>query len=259
VLVVHGGPWHRDDFSYRRDHQWLADRGYAVLSVNYRGSTGFGKAFITASEKEHAGKMHNDLIDMVEWAIAAGIAQRDRVAIYGGSYGGLASFIGATFTPEVFCCSVPVVGISNLQTLLESIPPYWAGFAASMYRSYGDPRTEDGRRLLAERSPIHRVASVTKPMLIFHGANDVRCKVAESDTFAAAMQANGIPVTYVVFPDEGHGFAKPENNLAHIAITEAFFARHLGGACEPAGTDLARSSHDIRAGGNELAVLGLAG
>ncbi len=124
VLAVHGGPWGRDSYGYRGDHQWLADRGYAVLSVNYRGSTGFGKAFIAASEKQHAAKMHDDLIDMVEWAISEGIAQRDKVAIFGGSYGGLASFIGATFTPEVFCCSVPVVGITNLQTLLESMPPY---------------------------------------------------------------------------------------------------------------------------------------
>jgi len=128
VLVVHGGPWARDIFGYRGDHQWLADRGYAVLSVNYRGSTGFGKAFVAASEKEHARKMHSDLIDMVEWAVDEGIAQKDKIAIFGLSYGGLASFVGATFTPEVFCCSVPVVGISNLQTMLESMPPYWAGF-----------------------------------------------------------------------------------------------------------------------------------
>lgn len=248
VLVVHGGPWFRDSYGYRGDHQWLADRGYAVLSVNYRGSTGFGKAFIAASEKQHAAKMHDDLIDMVEWAIREGIAQRAKVAIFGGSYGGLAAFIGATFTPEVFCCSVPVVGITNLQTLLESMPPYWAGFAEFMYRSYGDPRTPEGRALLAERSPIHKVDRIRKPMLIFHGANDVRCKIAESDTIVAAMQAKGIPVTYVVYPDEGHGFQKPPNRLSYVAIAEAFFARHLGGACEPVGRDFDGSSHEVRVG-----------
>lgn len=248
VLVVHGGPWARDTYGYRNDHQWLADRGYAVLSVNYRGSTGFGKAFVAASEKEHGRKMHFDLIDAVQWAIGEGIADADKVAIFGASYGGLASFLAATFTPDVFCCAVPVVGITNLQTLLENMPPYWAGFAEYMYRSYGDPRTEDGRKLLAERSPIHKVDRITKPMLIFHGANDVRCKVAESDSIAAAMQARSIPVTYVVYPDEGHGFDKPANRLSYIAIAEAFFARHLGGACEPVGTDLDGSSHEVRAG-----------
>ena len=252
VLVVHGGPWGRDSYGYRGDHQWLADRGYAVLSVNYRGSTGFGKAFIAASEKQHAAKMHDDLIDMVEWAIREGIAQHDKVAIFGGSYGGLAAFIGATFTPEVFCCSVPVVGITNLQTLLESMPPYWAGFAEFMYRSYGDPRTPEGRALLAECSPIHKVDRIKKPMLIFHGANDVRCKVAESDTIVAAMQAKNIPVTYVVYPDEGHGFHKPPNRLSYIAIAEAFFSRHLGGACEPVGRDFDGSSHEVRAGAEIL-------
>jgi dipeptidyl aminopeptidase/acylaminoacyl peptidase len=257
VLVVHGGPWARDAFGYRGDHQWLADRGYAVLSVNYRGSTGFGKAFVAASEKEHARKMHDDLIDMVAWAVDEGIAQKDKLAIFGASYGGLASFVGATFTPEVFCCSVPVVGISNLQTLLESMPPYWAGFAEFMYRSYGDPRTEVGRKLLAERSPINKVENIEKPMLIFHGANDVRCKVAESDTIVAAMQARNIPVTYVVYPDEGHGFQKPANRLSYIAIAEAFFARHLGGAFEPVGRDLDGSSHQIRAGADILTDLGV--
>src|SRR5262249_45535044 len=129
VLVVHGGPWSRDSYGYRADHQWLPDRGYSVLSVNYPGSTGFRKAFLPRAEKQHAAKMHDDLIDMVEWAISEGIAQRDKVAIMGASYGGLAAFIGATFTPDVFCCSVPVVGITNLRTLLECMPPYWAGFA----------------------------------------------------------------------------------------------------------------------------------
>ncbi len=255
VLVVHGGPWARDTYGYRGDHQWLANRGYAVLSVNYRGSAGFGKDFIAASEKQHAAKMHDDLIDMVEWAVREGIAEREKVAITGGSYGGYASFVAATFSPDVFCCAIPVVGITNLQTLLESMPPYWAGFAEFMYRSYGDPRTDEGRALLAERSPIHKVGNISKPMLIFHGANDVRCKVAESDQIVAAMQEKNIPVTYVVYPDEGHGFHKPENRLAYIAITEAFLARHLGGACEPIGHDFEGSSRDVRADDGIVAEL----
>ena len=171
--------------------------------------------------------------------IGEGIAQRNKVAIFGVSYGGLAAFIGATFTPEVFCCSVPIVGITNLQTLLESMPPYWAGFAEFMYRSYGDPRTPEGRALL-----------------IFHGANDVRCKIAESDTIVEAMRAKKIPVTYVVYPDEGHGFQKPPNRLSFIAIAEAFLARHLGGACEPVGRDFEGSSHEVRAGAEILSEIG---
>jgi dipeptidyl aminopeptidase/acylaminoacyl peptidase len=147
---------------------------------------------------------------------------------------------------------VPVVGITDLRTLLESMPPYWAGFAEFMYRSYGDPRTPEGRALLAERSPIHKVDRIKRPMLIFHGANDVRCKIAESDTIVAAMRAKDIPVTYVVYPDEGHGFQKPSNRLSYVAIAEAFFARHLGGACEPVGRDFDGSSHEFRAGAEIL-------
>lgn len=255
VLAVHGGPWSCDSHGYSADHQWLADRGYAVLSVNYRGSNGFGKGFIAASEKQHAAKMHDDLIDMVEWAIGEGIADKDKVAITGGSYGGYASFVGATFTPNVFCCSVPVVGITNLETLLSSMPPYWESWREFMYRSYGDPRTEDGRKLLAERSPINKVDAIKKPMLIFHGANDVRCTLAEANQIVEAMTGKGIPVSYVVYPDEGHGFQKPENRLSHVAIAEAFFARHLGGALEPMGEDLEGSSHEIRAGGEDVAAL----
>ena len=258
ILIVHGGPWSRDAYGYRADHQWLANRGYAVLSVNYRGSSGFGKAFVAAAEKQHAAKMHDDLVDTVDWAVREGIADKDKVAIFGGSYGGYASFVAATFTPDVFCCSVPVVGIANLQTLLESMPPYWTGIAEFMYRSYGDPRTEEGRALLAERSPLHKVDRISKPMLIFHGANDVRCKVAESDAIVAAMQSKGIPVTYVVFPDEGHGFRKPENQLAYRAIAEAFFARQLGGACEPMGENLNGSSHEVQAGAEILSELTVA-
>ena len=252
VLKVHGGPWWRDGWHYNREVQWYANRNYAVLQVNYRGSTGFGKAFINAGDREWAGKMHDDLIDAVNWAIAEGIADPKRIAICGASYGGFAAFVGATFTPDVFCCSVPVVGITNLETMLANPPPYWAAFYEQECHRIGDPRTPEGVALLKARSPLHRAGDITKPMLIGHGANDVRCKVAESDQIVAAMTAKGIPVTYVVYPDEGHGFARPENNIAFNAITEAFLARHLGGRSEPVGDDFKGSSHEIRVGDPDL-------
>jgi dipeptidyl aminopeptidase/acylaminoacyl peptidase len=252
VLVVHGGPWGRDGYGYRGDHQWLADRGYAVLSVNYRASAGFGKAFLNAGDREHAGKMHNDLVDAVEWAVREGIAQRDKVAIMGASYGGYATLVGLTFTPDVFRCGVSIVGISNLVTMLQTIPPYWATFADQMYRRYADPNTEEGRTWLTARSPLTRVDKISRPLLIGHGANDVRCKLAESDQIVAAMQARNLPVTYVVYPDEGHGFVRPENRLSFNAIVEAFLAEHLGGAVEPVGDDFAGASLEVRAGGDEV-------
>lgn len=254
VLYVHGGPWGRDELGYNGGHQWLANRGYAVLSVNYRASTGFGKAFTGAGDREHAGKMHDDLIDAVAWAVTEGIAQKDKVAIMGGSYGGYATLVGLTFTPEVFRCGVSIVGISNLVTLLETIPPYWVSFRHFMNRAYHDVSTEEGRAWLWARSPLSRVDAIRKPLLLGHGANDVRCKVAESDQIVDAMKSRGLPVAYVVYPDEGHGFARPENRLSFYAITEAFLAEHLGGRAEPVGEDFAGSSHDIRAGLEGLTV-----
>ena len=252
VLVVHGGPWARDDYGFNGFAQWLANRGYCVLSVNYRASTGFGKAFVNAGDQQHAAKMHDDLIDSVEWAIAMGIAQRDKVAILGASYGGYASFVAATFTPDVFCCCIPIVGITDLVTLLQNCPPYWADAAEQFRRRYGDVDTQEGRALLRSRSPLYKIDQIKKPMLIGHGANDVRCTLAQSDMIVAAMQAKGLPVTYVVFPDEGHGFVRPENNIAFNAILEAFLALHIGGRIEPVGGDFAGSSHEIRAGGQGL-------
>jgi len=257
VLDVHGGPWARDVYGYNCDHQWLANRGYAVLSVNYRASSGFGKAFLNAGDKEHAGKIHDDLIDGVEWAIREGVARRDKVAIMGWSYGGYSAFVGATFTPDVFCCTIPVVGVTDLVTLMENRPPYWADFMEQFNRRYADVKTEEGRAFLRSRSPLYKVDEIKKPMLIGHGANDVRCTLAQSDLIVAAMQAKNIPVTYVVFPDEGHGFYKPQNNIAFHAIVEAFLARHLGGRAEPIARDFEGSSHQIRAGADiieELAV-----
>ena len=251
VLKVHGGPQSRDGWRYDRDVQWYANRNYAVLQLNYRGSTGFGKSFTNAGDREWGSKMHDDLIDAVNWSIAEGIADPQRVAICGASYGGYAAFVGATFTPDVFCCSVAVVGITNLETMLANPPPYWASFYEQECRRVGDPRTPEGVALLKARSPLHRAGNITKPVLIGHGANDVRCKVAESDQIVAAMTAKRIPVIYVVFPDEGHWFARPENDIAFSAITEAFLARYLGGRAEPVGDDFRGSSYQIRAG-NEI-------
>jgi dipeptidyl aminopeptidase/acylaminoacyl peptidase len=242
VLLVHGGPWARDHHGYNPYHQWLANRGYAVLSVNFRGSTGFGKSFISAGDLEWGAKMHDDLIDAVEWAVANGIAQRDKIAIMGGSYGGYATLAGLTFTPEVFACGVDIVGPSNLETLLQTIPPYWMPVVEQFHRRMGNPETPEGLALLRERSPLHSAHRICRPLLIGQGANDPRVKQAESDQIAEAMKARGIPLTYVLFPDEGHGFARPENNIAFNAVTEEFLAHNLGGRFEPAGDTLAKST-----------------
>jgi dipeptidyl aminopeptidase/acylaminoacyl peptidase len=252
VLQVHGGPWARDAWYYDGNVQWYANRNYAVLQVNYRGSAGFGKSFMNAGDREWGGKMHDDLIDAVNWCIAEGIADRQRIAICGHSYGGYAAFVGAILTPDVFCCSVPVSGIADLETMLANPPPYWASSYEQECRRVGDPRTPEGVALLKARSPLHRAGNITKPMLVCHGANDVRCKAAESEQMVAAMMAKRIPVIYVVFPDEGHWFARPENDIAFSAITEAFLSRYLGGRAEPVGEDLNGSSHQIRAGAEIL-------
>jgi len=248
VLNVHGGPWARDSFGFDPEHQWLANRGYAVLAVNYRGSTGFGKGFINAADREWAGKMHDDLLDAVEWAVREKITTLDKTAIYGGSYGGYATLVGLTLTPEAFACGVDIVGPSNLKTLLESIPPYWKSFYEEFARRVGDPRTEEGAKLLADRSPLSRVTAIQRPLLIAQGANDPRVKQAESDQIVAAMKAKGLPVTYVLYPDEGHGFAKPENRTSFYAISEGFLAKCLGGRYEPVGDDFAGSSVKVLEG-----------
>jgi acetyl esterase/lipase len=237
VLLVHGGPWARDDYGFDPHHQWLANRGFAVLSVNFRASTGFGKDFLNAGDLEWGRKMHDDLLDAVAWAVREGVADAKRVAIMGGSYGGYATLAGLTFTPDVFCCGVDIVGPSNLETLLATIPPYWAAFFENLARRVGDPRTEEGRKLLRERSPLHAADRIRRPLLIAQGANDPRVKQAEADQIIAAMRARGLPVTYVLYPEEGHGFAVPENRISFYAIAEAFLAAHLGGRAEPIGSD----------------------
>jgi dipeptidyl aminopeptidase/acylaminoacyl peptidase len=248
VLLVHGGPWARDTYGFNGYHQWLANRGYAVLSVNFRSSTGFGKKFVQAGDKQWGRKMHDDLIDAVDWAVKRGVTTKDNVAIMGGSYGGYATLAGLTMTPDAFACGVDIVGPSNLFTLLKTIPPYWEAGKQQMYRRMGDPGTPEGQALLKERSPLTYADQIKKPLLIGQGANDPRVNVAESDQIVAAMKARNIPVTYVVFPDEGHGFARPANNIAFNAVAENFLAKCLGGRAEPIGGALAASTAQVRAG-----------
>jgi len=242
VLLVHGGPWIRDHHGHDPYHQWLANRGYAVLSVNYRGSSGFGKGFLSAGDGQWAGRMHDDLLDAVAWAVASGVAAKDKVAIMGGSYGGYATLVGLAFTPDIFACGVDIVGPSNLTTLLETTPAYWESLKRQLYKRIGDPTTEEGRRLLRDRSPLFRAGDIRKPLLIAQGANDPRVKQAESDQIVQAAAARGVPVTYVLFPDEGHGFARPENNIAFAAVAENFLQQCLGGRAEPIGGALGASS-----------------
>ena len=252
VLLVHGGPWARDEWGYNSFHQLLANRGYAVLSVNYRGSTGFGKSYLNAARREWAGKMHDDLIDAVNWAVAEKVADKDKVAIVGGSYGGYATLVGVTFTPDVFACGVSMVGPSNLVTLLESIPEYWKPGMAMWRTRVGDVSTAEGREFLTSRSPLTFVDRIKRPLLIGHGANDPRVKIEESNQIVDAMKARSIPVSYVVFPDEGHGFLRPENRIAFWGIAEGFLSKRLGGRCEPLGDALKASAAEVRSGREEV-------
>jgi dipeptidyl aminopeptidase/acylaminoacyl peptidase len=248
VLLVHGGPWGRDSYGYNSYHQWLANRGYAVLSPNFRASTGFGKKFISAGDLQWGAKMHDDLLDAVDWAVKGGVTSPDKVAIMGGSYGGYATLAGLTFTPDKFACGVDIVGPSNIATLLQSIPPYWTAMRAQFYKRMGDPNTAEGQALLKERSPLFKADQIRKPLLIGQGANDPRVNVKESEQIVDAMKAKNIPVTYVVFPDEGHGFARPVNNIAFNAVAENFLAKCLGGRAEPIGGTLKASTAQVQHG-----------
>jgi dienelactone hydrolase len=233
VLLVHGGPWARDTWGYQPEAQLLANRGYAVLQINYRGSTGYGKQFYNAGVHEFAGKMHTDLIDGVNWAVRQGIADPKKVGIYGGSYGGYATLVGLTFTPGVFACGVDYVGPSSLVTLIESFPPYWRPFLeGSFYRHVGDPSKPAEREELLKRSPITRVDSIRVPLLIAQGANDPRVTKRESDQIAIALRDRGVKVKYLVAPNEGHGFQNADNRLALYHSMELFFRDCLGGRAQ---------------------------
>uniref|UniRef100_A0A9J2P590 Peptidase S9 prolyl oligopeptidase catalytic domain-containing protein n=1 Tax=Ascaris lumbricoides TaxID=6252 RepID=A0A9J2P590_ASCLU len=233
VVDVHGGPQHRERFGYTKRNVWLTSRGYAVLQVNFRGSRGFGKKLLNAGNGEWGRKMHYDLIDGVNFAIKNGIAKRSQIAIMGGSYGGYAALIGMTFTPNVFACGVDVVGPSNLITLLEAVPPYWLVIYNRITLMLGaDKNTTEGRAFLRSRSPLFFADRVRKPLMILQGANDPRVARNESDQFVAALKANNIPVTYILYPDEGHGFRKPENALAQAGFVEKFLHGCIHGEYE---------------------------
>jgi dipeptidyl aminopeptidase/acylaminoacyl peptidase len=228
VLYVHGGPWHRDRWGFDPVVQWLANRGYAVLQVNFRGSTGYGKAFLNAGNREWAGAMRTDLLDARDWAIKAGYADPARCAVFGMSYGGYATLTALAWTPDAFRCGIDVVGPSDLTTFLASIPPYWEPMRKLLEERVGD---EDD--FLKSQSPLYRVSSISAPLLIAQGANDPRVKKRESDQIVQALRENGREVEYLIYENEGHGLAHQEN-LQHFAgVAESFLARYLGGRAEP--------------------------
>jgi len=235
VLLVHGGPWVRDSWGLNPTVQWLANRGYGVLQINYRGSTGYGKSYVNAGNREWGNKMHHDLLDGKQWAIQNGYADPDKIAIYGGSYGGYATLAGLAFTPDEFCCGVDIVGPSNLLTLLQTIPPYWGPLSAQMDRQLGN--LEKDADFLKERSPLFKAHQIKKPLLIAQGANDPRVKQAESDQIVQAMRQKQLPVEYLLFTDEGHGFARPENRMKFMAAAESFLNKYLGGRSEEPSAD----------------------
>jgi dipeptidyl aminopeptidase/acylaminoacyl peptidase len=233
VLLVHGGPWGRDTWGQNSTAQWLANRGYAVLQVNFRSSTGFGKKFLNAGNRQWGLAMHDDLLDALAWAVKEGVADPKKVAIMGGSYGGYATLAGLTFTPDTFACGVDIVGPSNIFTLLATIPPYWAAFRRQLVMRIGDPDNAQDKDMLTRASPLFSADKIKVPLLIGQGANDPRVKPSESEQIVSAMEKNGLPVTYVLYPDEGHGFARPENRIDFFARAEGFLSKCLGGRAEP--------------------------
>lgn len=229
VIFPHGGPWARDNWGYNSFAQFLANRGYAVLSPNFRGSTGYGKAFLNAGNKEWGQLMQDDITWGAKYLIEQGIVDKDKVGIMGGSYGGYATLAGLTYTPDVYAAGVSIVGPSNLLTLLESIPPYWESVRKMFYERMGDPNTEEGKEQLVRQSPLFSADQIKAPLMVVQGANDPRVKKAESDQIVVAMRELGLPVEYICAPDEGHGFNRPENNMAFLAAAEKFLSAHLGG------------------------------
>ena len=236
IVLPHGGPWARDVWGFNGLHQVLANRGYAVLSPNFRGSTGFGKKFLNLGNDEWGRKMQDDITWGAKYLIAQGIADPKRIGIMGGSYGGYATLAGVAFTPDVYRAGVDIVGPSNLNTLLESIPPYWESFKKIMYSRMADPNTPQGKAWLAERSPLTMAAKIRTPLMVIQGANDPRVNKHEADQIVVALRDRGFPVEYLLAPDEGHGFARPVNNMAMIMAIERFLARHMDGRYQEGGT-----------------------
>jgi dipeptidyl aminopeptidase/acylaminoacyl peptidase len=231
VLVVHGGPWARDSWGFNPTHQLFANRGYGVISVNFRGSSGLGKRWTNLGDLQWGNTMQQDLTDTVEWAVKQGYADKDRVAIYGGSYGGYAVLAGLAFTPDVYACGVDIVGPSHIKTLLQSIPPYWETMKKMLQLRVGD--VENDQALNERISPLYHADKITKPLLIAQGKNDPRVKQAESDQIAKKLFANKHDVQYILYTDEGHGFARPANKLEFFARVEKFFESYLGGRALP--------------------------
>lgn len=231
VLNVHGGPWGRDTWGYDPEAQWFANRGYATLQVNFRASEGFGKKFLNAGNLQWGAKMQDDLTDVVKWVIAKGYADPKKVCIYGGSYGGYATLAGLVFTPDLYACGVDIVGPSNLATLLASIPPYWGPLKKTFTLRMGDVDKDEA--LNKKMSPLFHVDQIKAPLIIAQGANDPRVNIRESTQMVEAMRARGLPVIYVVYTDEGHGFARPVNRLDFYGRVDEFLAKYLGGRFEP--------------------------
>lgn len=231
ILNVHGGPWWRDSWGYDGEVQWLANRGYAVLQINFRGSRGYGKEFLNAGNREWGGKMQHDLIDGVNWTVKEGVADPNRIAIFGGSYGGYAALVGLTDTPDTFACGVSIVGPSNLITFMNTIPPYWKPIEPIFFDRVGHPKKD--AEFLKSRSPLFKVDQIIRPLLIAQGANDPRVKRSESRQIVEALEKAGKVVKYIEYPDEGHGFSRPENRLDFYAHAEKFLANHVGGRYEP--------------------------
>lgn len=252
LVLVHGGPWGRDHWGFNPSTQWLANRGYATLSVNFRGSTGFGKRFVNAGNGEWGAKMQEDLYDAADWAVREGIASPSHMGIMGSSYGGYATLAALAFTPERFACGVDLSGPADLVSFLESTPTLWEPIREMLAARIGDWRTEGGRALLHARSPIHAVEEIKRPLLIVHGGNDPRVSIRESEMIAKRLEEASRTVVYVVFPDEGHTIVKPENAQAFAAIAETFLARFLGGRAEPMDEAIAHSSAVINLGSRWL-------
>lgn len=236
IIFPHGGPWGRDVWGFNPYAQFFANRGYAVLSMNFRGSAGYGKKFIDAGNLEWGRKMQDDVTWGAKYLIAQGVADPKRIGIFGGSYGGYATLAGVAFTPDVYAAAVDLFGPANLITLLDSIPPYWEPVRQMFYKRMGDPNTPEGKKLLVERSPLTSAKDIKTPLMIAQGANDPRVNHAESEQIVVALRDRGFPVEYLLIPDEGHGFARPVNNMASIMATEAFFAKYLGGRYQEGGT-----------------------
>jgi dipeptidyl aminopeptidase/acylaminoacyl peptidase len=236
IMFPHGGPWYRDSWGYDTFAQFLANRGYAVLQPNFRGSTGYGKKFLDAGNNQWGDKMQDDITWGVKHLVAQGVADPKRVGVMGGSYGGYATMAGVAFTPDVYSAAVSIVGPSNLITLLESIPPYWESFRKVFTERMGDPATAEGKARLDRQSPLNSADKIKTPLFVIQGANDPRVKKAESDQIVVALRERKFPVEYIVAPDEGHGFARPVNNMAMIAASEKFMAKHLGGRYQEGAT-----------------------